>query len=230
MKTILITGGNRGIGLAMTKLSLEAGHQVLAGCRRPDKADMLQQLGQQFGHLSVFQIDVASDDSVAAAYTAVSGLATTIDLLINNAGVNPRDNFATFSAETMVETLNINAVGAMRVGHVFASLISKNGGKIVNVSSQLGSLHKARPNWGGVSYNTSKAAMNMVSRQLSFDFAADGVAVIAIHPGWVQTDMGGMDAAVTPHDSAAGILRVAHGLTMKDSGEFFVYSGEKHPW
>ena len=232
MKTILITGANRGIGYEMAKQSLTAGHRVFATCRRPEAADQLHALADQSaGQLTICQADVADDQSVAAAFEAISAETDHLDILINNAGVNHRDNYEKFVPANMVEALNINAVGAMRMAHAFGSLLRHGrGATIVNISSQLGSLQVARAGFGGVTYNTSKAAMNMISRHLAFDLAADQVTVISMHPGWVQTDMGGKHAAVTVPDSAAGILNVTHGLTMADSGEFFIYNGEKHLW
>ena len=87
-----------------------------------------------------------------------------------------------------------------------------------------------RANWGQYSYNSSKAALNMVTRIMSFDLQAMGIAVLAIHPGWVQTDMGGAHAAVTVQDSAAGILSLVDHLSLANTGMFYVYNGEEHPW
>jgi NAD(P)-dependent dehydrogenase (short-subunit alcohol dehydrogenase family) len=83
---------------------------------------------------------------------------------------------------------------------------------------------------GEYSYNSSKAALNMVTRMMAFDLQAQGVAVLAAHPGWVQTDMGGSHAAVTPQDSAEGVLRLVDDLTLAKTGRFFVYTGEEHVW
>ena len=119
----------------------------------------------------------------------------------------------------------------MRVVHQFIDLIKKgNDPKIINISSQLGSITAQKPNWGSYAYNSSKAVMNMITRHLSFDLEQDGIITISMHPGWVQTDMGGAHAAVTPPDSAAGILKVAMGLTAEDNGKFYIYNGEIHPW
>jgi len=231
MKTILITGANRGIGYEMAKQSLAAGDRVFAGCRSPETAVALQELSGQFDQLTVVQLDVSEDRSVVEAATAVAAQTDHIDWLINNAGINLRHNLERFSADEMLQTFNVNSVGPMRVAVAFAPLLRRGTApKMVNVSSQLGSLAKARKGWGGYSYNASKAALNMIVRQLAFDLAEDGVITIVIHPGWVATDMGGKDAAVTPPDSAAGILQVTAGLTAEDNSEFFVYNGERHVW
>ncbi|MEM7333201.1 MAG: SDR family oxidoreductase [Chloroflexota bacterium] len=232
MNTILISGANRGIGFEMTQQLLTAGHRVFASCRRPGAADALQRLNGEFGDmLHVVQMDVAADDSVAQAFTTVANHTTHLDWLINNAGINLRQKYEQFNSQDMLNTFNINAVGAMRVATTFVPLLQKGTApKLANISSQLGSLSKARKGWGTYGYNSSKSAMNMISRHLAFDLDEAGVTVVAIHPGWVQTDMGGQNAAVTVPDSAAGIINVLSGLTHESTGQFFTYQNDAHPW
>lgn len=231
-QTILITGANRGIGYEMTKQLAEAGNRVFATCRLPDGAEALNALASQLsGLVTVIQLDVINDMSVHAAAEEVARQTDHLDLIINNAGVNFREKFETFNSDQYLLTLNVNGVGALRVIHQFIGLLRKGSGrKIVNISSQLGSLTAQRPGFGSSGYNASKAVMNMITRHLSFDLADEGIIVISMHPGWVQTDMGGAHAAVTPPDSAAGILKVAAGLTADDNGKFYIYNGEIHPW
>ena len=87
-----------------------------------------------------------------------------------------------------------------------------------------------KANWGRYSYNSSKAALNMLTRMLAFELEAKGIAVICILPGWVQTDMGGASADLTPVESAAGILRVIDKVTLVENGRFYTYAGDEHPW
>ena len=232
LKTILITGANRGIGFEMTKQLAEEGNHVFATCRLPEEAAALNELASQYSELiSVLPLDVINDMSVHAAAEAVAAKTSHLDIIINNAGVNFRDKFETFNADEFLFTLNVNGVGAFRVVHKFIDLLRQGSDKkIVNISSQLGSLTAQRPGFGSSGYNSSKAVMNMITRHLSFDLASEGIIVISMHPGWVQTDMGGPQAAVTPPDSAAGILKVTAGLTADDNGKFYIYNGEIHPW
>lgn len=232
MKKYLITGANRGIGLEMTKQLLAGGEFVFASCRLPEHAEQLNGLMADYGErLKIVQLDVINDLSVAAAIEEISEHADYIDVLINNAGVNFRDSFEQFNADEFLLTLNANGVGAMRVVRQAIDLLKAASDPIVvNISSQLGSLTAQRPGFGSYAYNSSKAVMNMITRHLSFDLAEDGVIVISMHPGWVQTDMGGANAAVTPPDSAAGILNVVSNLTASDNGKFYIYNGEIHPW
>ena len=233
MKQVLITGANRGVGLELARQLLARGDRVIATCRQPDEAQTLQQLAVEFGdRLLVETLDVTDDISVQKARTAVENTFDRLDLLINNAGILIKTEIlSTFDAAIMQRTFDVNATGVMRVTTQFLDLLRLGREpKLINISSQLGSLQKMRPGWGRYSYNSSKAALNMVTRMLAFDLQADGIAVRAIHPGWVQTDMGGAHAAVTAHNSAAGILQLADHLTMANTGTFHVYSGEEHPW
>jgi NAD(P)-dependent dehydrogenase (short-subunit alcohol dehydrogenase family) len=233
METFFITGANRGIGLELTRQALTAGNRVAAGCRRPDAAADLQALTAQFGdNLLVLTLDVRKDDQVSAAAEAVATQFGHIDLLINNAGIFPRgESVAQFDAPAMLRTFDVNVAGPMRVVHACAGLLRGSAhGRILNISSQLGSLTKTEGSWGGYSYNASKAALNMLTRMIAHELKGDGITAVAIHPGWVQTDMGGANAAVTTPDSARGILRLAENLTPAHSSQFFTYTGDPHPW
>jgi len=233
MSNILITGANRGLGLELTRQCLERGDTVVAGCRRPEQAVELQELTAAYGErLHIIQLDVTQEAEVEEAATAVSANIDALDMVINNAGSYPRgERVDGFDGAQMQHVFDVNVTGAMRVTAAFVPLLRRRArGQIINISSQLGSLASMAHNQGDYSYNSSKAALNMVSRKLAHDLRGDGITVIAMHPGWVQTDMGGAHAAITPPESARGILTVAERLTPADSGEFFVYSGEKHPW
>lgn len=233
MKQILITGANRGIGLELTRQLLVRGERVIATCRQPDQAQTLQDLANQFGdQLLILPLDVGDDGSVQAAKTAVNNRVESLDMLVNNAGILVGgETLANFDAANMQRTFEVNVFGVMRVVTQFVDLLRfGHDPKVVNISSQLGSLHRVRPQQGRYSYNSSKAALNMVSRMLSFDLQEDGIALVVLHPGWVQTDMGGTHAAVTAQDSAAGILQVADNLTLANTGKFYTYAGEEHPW
>jgi NAD(P)-dependent dehydrogenase (short-subunit alcohol dehydrogenase family) len=233
MKQVLITGANRGVGLELTRQLLAQGDRVIATCRQPAEAQTLQEWADQFGdQLLVLALDVTDDTSVQEARRETGSVVDRLDMLINNAGILIKDEtVSNFDSEVMQRTLDVNAVGVMRVATQFVDLLRQGReAKLINISSQLGSLQKMRRGWGQYSYNSSKAALNMVTRMLAFDLEEDGIAVLAVHPGWVQTDMGGAHAAVTAQDSAAGILRLADNLTLANTGEFRSYSGEEHMW
>lgn len=233
MKNILITGANRGIGLEMTRQLLAQGERVIATCRQPKKAESLQALDDQFpDQLTILPLDVTNATSIQAACNAVQRMVPHLDVLINNAGVlTGGENLDTFDPEVMQRTFDVNATGAMRVAVQFLPFLQKGEqAKLVNITSQLGSLQKMRAGWGQYSYNSSKAALNMVTKMLSFDLKEMGISVICVHPGWVQTDMGGTSADITPQESASGILRVIAGVTLADTGKFYTYAGDEHLW
>ena len=134
------------------------------------------------------------------------------------------------SAEMMLSTLHVNAVAPLMVVQAFATLLKAGTqAKIVNISSGLGSM--TRKLTGGLyGYSPSKAALNMVTRGLAADLKPFGITTISLHPGWVQTDMGGRGAPVKPMDSVAGMRKVIDGAGPKDSGRFFNYDGATVPW
>lgn len=233
MQQVLITGANRGIGFELTRQLVERGECVFATCRHPEKAATLQTLKASFpAKLALIALDVTSDISVAEAATAVTQKTNHLDMLINNAGIlYNNETLANLDPTIMQHTFDVNVFGVMRVITQFLPLLRKGEKpKLVNISSQLGSLQKANPSWKKYSYNSSKAALNMLTRMMSFEFERDGIAVTAVHPGWVQTDMGGPGAAITPPESAAGILQVADKLTLANTGKFYTYSREEHLW
>jgi len=232
VKRVLITGSNRGIGLALARESLDRGDRVFATCRHPDEADDLHALAADYAdRLTILRLDVTDEETIEASVEAVQSEEDGLELLINNAGVSPSgERLGRLDADTMLNTFHVNAVGPVIVAQAYLDLLrSGHDPKIVNISSRLGSLAQ-KSSGGRYSYSSSKAALNMLTRALAFDLRSDGITVLTMHPGWVQTDMGGSGAPVAPSDSAQGILRVADELTMSDTGEFYTYQGREVPW
>ena len=231
MKTLFLTGANRGIGLAIVKEALNRDYRVFAGCRQPEKAAALQALAESNAdRLSLIPIDVTDDASIQAAAEAVAAETQAVDVLINNAGVFPRgERIGNLDARTMLHAFHVNSVGPMMVVQQFLPLLrASRGAKILNITSQLGSI--TQPMGSYYSYNSSKAALNMLTRILASDLRAAGILAVVVHPGWVQTDMGGSAAPLRPAESARGILTLAQRLNLSDTGEFFTWDGRKHPW
>lgn len=232
MKQIFISGANRGIGLEMTRRLLDEGQRVFAGCRQPGNAADLQALKKRFAdQLLIVQLDVMDDASVLSAWQAVNEMTDRLDWLVNNAGILVRgESLEEFDPQIMRRTFDTNVTGVLRVTSQFVDLLRRGEQpKLINITSQLGSLARARPNQL-YSYNSSKAALNMVTRMLAQDLHGQGITVVAVHPGWVQTDMGGQQAAITPQESAAGIIKVAQGLNLRDSNQYLDYLGDVIPW
>ncbi len=230
MPTVLITGANRGIGLALARGYAAEGWRVHACCRNPDQAKDLKALRAEVGdRLAVHRLDVT--DGLEVANLARELAEEAIDLLINNAGVSgPRGGFGETDFERWQPVFAVNAFAPLRVAERFVEQIARSERKlIVNISSKMGSI-AANISSDSIIYRASKAALNQVSKSLSVALAARGITVILFHPGWVRTDMGGSEAPVTPEDSAAGIRAVIEGVTPADNGRFFNYDGEELPW
>ncbi len=229
MPNYLITGANRGLGLEFVRQLLARGDTVTACCREPAQAEQLHALADQAGDtLKVAALDVADADAIAALPGQLDG--ANFDVLINNAGVAAaEENFGGFEAATMERVLRINSVAPMLVTQAVAPKLAK-GGKVVCITSGLGSIAQAQDLMFGLSYGMSKAALNMGVKKLSTEMKKRGVTIIAMHPGWVQTDMGGQAAPLKPDRSIAGMLKVIDGLTEADNAKFLTYSGGTLPW
>ena len=225
MQTYLITGANRGIGLEMTRQALELGLRVIATCRDPSSATELAALD---GALEVHALDVTEDASTQAL---VKKLGTVkLDVLINNAGfMASRQATDDMDYEQWETSFAVNAIAPWRVSVAFAHrLQASSSARIATISSQMGSMERAGSD--RVAYRSSKAAANMAMRTLALEWESRGITVCMLHPGWVKTDMGGSNAALDPSESAAGLLDVIDGLTLKDTGCFLDHAGKAMPW
>lgn len=226
----LVTGANRGIGLAFVRRLLARGDRVVAACRHPGKATALNTLAGEYpGRLHVLPLDVADAKSRAELVRELPLVGGRIDLLINNAGVlHSGERFGALSAAHLEDSFRTNAAGPLLLTEALAPTLS-DGGCVANVSSQLGSIANTT-RFGTPSYNISKAAQNMATVLLAHALHDRTIKVVALHPGWVQTDMGGAGAQITVEESVLGLLRVIDGLSPADSGRFLDWRGETLPW
>lgn len=226
----LVTGANRGIGLAFVRRLLARGDRVVASCRHPGKATALNTLAGEYpGRLHVLPLDVADAKSRAELVRELPLVGGRIDLLINNAGVlHSGERFGALSAAHLEDSFRTNAAGPLLLTEALAPTLS-DGGCVANVSSQLGSIANTS-RFGTPSYNISKAAQNMATVLLAHALHDRAIKVVALHPGWVQTDMGGAGAQITVEESVVGLLRVIDGLSPADSGRFLDWRGETLPW
>ena len=232
MRHVLVTGANRGLGFELTRQCLAGGDHVYAGCRHPEQAAALSSLATVYeGRLTMLTLDVTNEETIDASQEIVSSQTNALGLLFNNAATHPgAETITTLSAETLIHTLRVNAVGPMLITQRYLDLLkAASSPKIINISSEAGSISKMQ-HFRGYAYYASKAALNMLTRALAWDESLAGVIVIAIHPGWMRTDMGGDRAPLSPAQSAAGILRVVDGLAAASSGRFYTYEGHEHPW
>ncbi|MEO8365487.1 MAG: SDR family oxidoreductase [Pseudoxanthomonas sp.] len=228
----LVTGANRGLGLEFTRQLLARGDRVIATCRHPDEANALNALAGEYpGRLQVVPLDVAEPDSHAVLVNELALLTDKhpLHLLINNAGVlRGGERFGTVQASDLENSFRTHALGPfLLVQALFPQLAA--GGTVANISSEIGSIG-LRQEFRTPSYAIGKAAQNMATSLLCQALAVRQIKVVALHPGWVRTDMGGHSAQLTPHDSVAGLLRVIESLKAGDSGHFLDWQGQALPW
>jgi NAD(P)-dependent dehydrogenase (short-subunit alcohol dehydrogenase family) len=229
----LVTGANRGLGLELVRQLLARGDRVIATCRQPGRATELNALaGAHPGHLHVLPLDVADPRAITALQRELlllDGDGEHLDLLVNCAGVlHSGERFGSVAAANLEDSFRTNAMGPFLLTQTLATRLA-DGARVANVSSQLGSIGSLA-RFGTPSYNISKAAQNMATALLAAALQPRGIVVVALHPGWVQTEMGGASATVPADQSAQGLLRVIGGLTLADSGHFFDWRGKPITW
>jgi len=226
MTSVLITGAGRGIGLELARQALEKDWTVYGSMRHPVSGAAASILDHQNFH--TLQFDVTDADAIRAA---ADSLEVPIDILINNAGVIGPDRQATLDMDFdgFALTLDINTLGPLRVTQAFLPhLKHADNPRIITISSGMGSMSYQKSD--RIAYRASKAAVNKIMQGLATDLAAEGICAVSMHPGWVQTDMGGNAADIPVDVSASGILSVAENLSMDRSGSFINHDGAELPW
>ncbi len=234
-KHCLVTGANRGLGLEFVRQLLARGDRVVATCRHPGKASALNQLtGEHPGRLHVLPLDVTDPKGHTELARELDLLgdeakAGRLDLLINNAGVlHSGERFGRVSAAHLEDSFRTNAMGPFLLTQALSEKLA-DGAKVANITSELGSI-TGLSRFGTPSYNISKAALNMAGALLAKALAERGIAVVMLHPGWAQTDMGGDSASLPVNESVQGLLRVIDGLKPGQSGGYFDWQGRTLPW
>ncbi len=231
MPNLLITGTNRGLGLEFTKQYAEAGWRVFACCRNPDTAEKLLELTAKHSSLiSLYALDIRDFNQIDKLAESFS---QPIDILINNAGIypaSPNGKLANSDYDKWLEAFRINSLAPFKMAQAFAGQIEKGQiKKIINLTSKMGSIDD-NTSGGSYLYRSSKTALNMIIKSLSFELASKGISTIVLHPGWVQTDMGGPNGLINAQQSVSGMRKVIDKLTLADSGKFFAYDGKVIPW
>ena len=232
MKTALITGSNRGIGLELTRQLLEDGWRVHATARDPrGSADLSSLAGSHPDALTVHALDLGDPDAIGALSDELAD--ESIDWLINNAGIyGPRGvAFGNVTdVDAWLEVFRINSIAPMLVMQAFVDQVARSDERKVGIlSSKVGSMGD-NGSGGGYIYRSSKAAVNAVIKSAAIDLESRGINVVALHPGWVLTDMGGPNAEITTAQSAEGLIRNMAGLTEADRGRFIDIDGTTIPW
>lgn len=229
--TILITGSNRGIGLELVRTFADRNWHVLACCRRPQQAVELSAIAEESGgRVAIHPLDVADSEQIRSLAETCGDLS--IDILFNNAGIagpSPQ-RFGPIDTGEWLETLRINTLAPYHMAVAFVEQVARSRRRIIaTIGSQLGSIAD-NTSGGRYAYRTSKAAVHMVMKGLAVDLADRRITSVALHPGWVKTNIGGPQAPVSPAESAAGLYRVLATLTPEDSGKLWSWDGSQLPW
>ena len=224
MPRTVITGASRGIGRALAVELAGRGHEVLALCRKPVAVTGLPDVDR----VTVRGLDVASP---VALHSFATGFDGTIDVLVNNAGIaggKLRDNLSEADFRMADEVFRVNALAPLLLTRLLAGRLAP-GALVVNVTSIMGS--NAENTSGGMAiYRASKAALNSITRTLAAELGPDGATVLAVHPGWVRTDMGGPNAAIDTETSARGIGEIIAAADPSRNGAYLDWKGDPLPW
>jgi NAD(P)-dependent dehydrogenase (short-subunit alcohol dehydrogenase family) len=218
--TVLITGANRGIGLALTQQLTARGDNVIAVCRRT--SDALEATGARVEA----GIDVSDEAAVASLAERLRD--DRIDLLLLNAGILERDSLSNLTIDGFRRQIEINALGPLLVVHALHDRLA-DGGKVAMITSRMGSMAD-NTSGGYYGYRASKAALNAIGKSLSVDLAPRGISVVLLHPGYVATDMVGGSGDVTPDEAATQLIARIDALDSAHSGSFQHANGSPLPW
>jgi NAD(P)-dependent dehydrogenase (short-subunit alcohol dehydrogenase family) len=223
-QTVLVTGANRGLGLAFAQVYAQRGDKVIATVRDVHAAPAeLRNIAR------VLPLEVTDDASITRLVAELKGQA--LDVLVNNAGVMGDDpKLGQLSFTTFARVFAANTYAPAILTQALLSNLREGAGKLVlNISSELGSIDHATPGFS-YAYNASKAALNMVSARLAKDLSGDRIVVASFCPGWNKTDMGGAQAPLDPLDSITRLVAVGSKLTLAQSGGYYRIDGSTIPW
>ena len=246
MKTILVTGTNKGIGLEFARQYLNDGFKVIATCRNLSKLDGLDRLVNSFpDRISIYQMELLDEKSIESFSSKIKDIP--IDIFINNAGLtfgysrnaklsnsgislNKLNTFGYIKSENWLPIFKANCIAPLLLTQLlYRNFLLGKQKKIVFISSKPASITE---NTGGSMYmsRSSRSALNQVIKSLSVDLIKEGISVASISPGWVKTDSGGINALIDVHTSVTGIKKIINELTLENTGNFWDYNGELIPW
>ncbi len=231
---VLVTGADSGLGLSLVKRFLRGGFIVFAGVHR--SAADLKALAEEYSDsLAFIPLDAANLDSVREAARQVSSQTSALDIVINNAGIHLKESRQMLEQLDLADgqlqqTMEVNAFGPLRIVQQFLPLLEKGGQKLIlNVSSEAGSIADCRRE-NQFAYCMSKAALNMQTKILQNYLRPRGFKALAVHPGWMRTNMGGAEASLSPDESADGIFQLAAREWKADDPIYMDYQGNPLPW
>lgn len=232
MKTTLITGANRGIGLEFSRQLAEDDWCVLACSRDLEKSDALNKLAAEYPErIILYALDVTDHGQIEKLSQTLAN--KPIDLLINNAGVFPDINDRSFGQtdyDSWAHAFLVNTMAPLKMAEEFIDQVTQSSRKtIVTITSKMGSVAD-NGRGGSYIYRSSKSAVNMVIKSIAIDLKSNDIISVLLHPGWVRTDMGGPSGLISVEQSVSGMLSVIREVTSADSGKFIAYDGQIIPW
>lgn len=221
---VVITGTSRGIGLELTNQALAKGHDVLAIARQLEASTALAELKKKYNNkLTLMELDLIDKNSHEQVAKTLSHWPQ-VDILINNAGILEKDE----SIEDFEKSFLINSIKPFFITRALFPLLKKSNHPVsLQITSMMGSISD-NTSGGSYSYRASKSALNMIYKSLSVD--EPWLITLLVHPGWVQTNMGGKSAPVTVKDSAQGIWKLIDESALSQSGSYVTYQGKALPW
>ncbi len=231
MKTVLITGANRGIGLEHARCFAARGTHVYATARSPADAKELRALvADQEGRIEVLAYEAGDPEAPARLRAALGD--TPLDLLFANAGAGggKSQSFGSVDVDDVLQLIRINALAPLKLVEALADNVARSQRKLIAFQSSLMGSVGDNSSGGHYAYRLSKTALNMIAKGVANELRPRGVIAVALHPGWVRTRMGGISAPVFVDECVAGQQRLLDSLTLADSGRFFSYDGKELPW
>jgi NAD(P)-dependent dehydrogenase (short-subunit alcohol dehydrogenase family) len=243
MKVALVTGAYKGLGLEFCRQLADNGYTVILTARSVEKAEeSARELREEFGHVVSYALDVTDEQQIMQLAEWVEQNFGHVDVLINNAGINSKDDadkelfqksfrLETLDPEEVVRHIRINSIAPIMMVKHFRSLLHRSEKPVViSISSWLGSI-SGKDFGGHYSYATSKTALNMMNKAMALEIKPEGIIAVVVNPGWVQTDMGGSKAPLTPEESVRGILQnVIKRVRIADTGKFYQWDGSEMAW
>ena len=224
-----ISGANRGIGLELTRQLVARGDRVTAGVRSEEARDALAaRLAPQHARIETKVFDTRDNDAILAAAKSIDA---PIDVLVANAGAFGASPQSVLNMDfaAALDLFNINTLGPLRLAQAFLPLLRRaKNPRVALMSSALGSMATVDPS--SAVYSATKAALDKFAQCLAIELKPLGVTVLALHPGWVRTDMGGPNAPLSAPESVAGIIATIDGLGLENTGSFLDYRGETVAW
>lgn len=244
MKSVVITGGNRGIGLGLVKQLLKSSECVIATCRTIEKSVELKKIADENSNVHVLQLDVVNFDGYNHFIGEVENIVGSrgLNVLINNAGIATKfTRINLVKAEQMIENFKTNTVAPLMLTKALYPLLKRasqvnndlpmciSRAAVVNVSSILGSIQE-NIDGGFYPYRVSKAGLNAITKSMSIDLKGDQILVISMHPGWCKTNLGGKNAPLEVENAVSKLINTLFALKENDTGSFIQYDGQLLTW